>query len=209
MLESDDLIAIADHCVGSLAALVDRDWDTQARNTDWTCRQTLEHVCGLSYAPMLALRADTIPKLAFAVHENFPIDWLLVSARTTAVIVAEVARAAPPDARAFHPAGVADAEGFVAMMAAELVLHTHDIASAFDASYKPDDFTIRALLDRLFPWWPPDEDPWSALQWCSGRIALGNRPKQGDRWAWHCAPLSEWDGTIAEWDPVSNRLINR
>ncbi len=209
MLDSDDLIAVADHCIGSLAPLVDRDWETPAQNTDWTCRQTLEHVCGLSYAPMLALRADTIPKLAFAVYENFPIDWLLVTARTTAVIVAEVARAAPPDTRAFHPAGVADAPGFVAMMAAELVLHTHDIASAFDAPYKPDDFTIRGLLDRLFPWWPEGEDPWLALQWASGRIALGDHAKQGDRWVWHCAPLSEWDGTIPEWDPVSNRLINR
>ncbi len=202
-LDSDDLIAITDHCVGTLAGLVDRDWQTPAAGLDWTCRETLEHLCGLSYAPMLALRATTIPKLAFAVHPDFPIDWLLVTMRTTAVIVAEVARAAPADARAFHPAGTADASGFVAMMADELVLHTHDIASAFDAPYRPDGFSTRRILGRLFPWWPRDADPWLALQWANGRIALEGHLALGESWLWHSAPLTEWDGTIPKWDPVT------
>lgn len=207
-LDSDDLIAVADHCVASLGALVDRDWDTtRPPGLEWTCRQTLEHVCALSYAPVLAIRSEGSPKLAFSVYPNVPIDWLLVTARTTAVIVAEVARAAPPDVRAWHPAGFADPSGFVAMMGTELVLHTHDIASGFGAPFKPDDFITRALLERLFPWWPRGEDPWLALQWGSGRIELGDLGKLGDTWAWHCAPLDEWDGTIPRWDPATGTKV--
>lgn len=203
-LDADDLIAVADHCVGSLQPLADRDWTRRAANTEWSCREVLEHICGLSYAPILAVRAGEWLDLAFGVHQGISVDWLLVSARTTAVIVAEVARAAPESVRAYHPCGMADPSGFISMMAAELVLHTSDIATALDAPYRPDDFVTRGLLNRLFPWWPRDEDPWAALRWASGRGgALAGRPCLGDRWAWHCAPVEEWDGVVPEWDPVT------
>lgn len=206
-LDPDDLIAVADHCVGTLHGLTDRDWDVQAANTEWSCRETLEHVCGLSYAPILALRSPVWIDLAFGVAKGVPIGWVLVTARTMAVIVAEVARAAPAETRAYHPCGLADPAGFLAMTASELVLHTADIATAFGAPYRPDEFTTRSILDRLFPWWPRDEDPWTALQWCSGRTALADRLSLADTWAWHCAPLDEWDGTIPEWDPVTNTKV--
>lgn len=202
-LEPDDLIAAADHCIDSLAPLSDRDWESNAGGLDWTCRQTLEHLGSLSYAPILALRASTIPKIAFSVFPEMPVDWLLVTARTNAVILAEVARAAPPSVRAYHPAGMADPSGFIAMMADELVIHTADIATAFGVRYRPDDFVTRSILDRLFPWWPHDAAPWEALLWANGRIDLPEQPSPGESWLWHCAPLEEWDGTVAQWDPVS------
>ena len=207
-LDPDDLIAAVDHCVGTLQPLADRDWDQTAANTEWSCRQVFEHVVGLSYAPILAVRSGEWLDLAFGVHEGVGIDWLLVSARTTAVILAEVARAAPPTVRAFHPCGMADPAGFISMMATEFVLHTSDVATSFDAPYRPDDFVSRALLNRLFPWWPTDQDPWRALLWASGRGGpLGHRPNPGTRWAWHCAPVEEWDGTVPEWDPVTGTRV--
>ncbi len=207
-LDADDLIAVADHCVGSLSPLADRDWTLTAANTDWSCREVLEHVCQLSYAPILAVRAGEWLDLKFVVHEGIAIDWLLVAARTMAVIVAEVARSAPPTVRAYHPCGMADPEGFIAMTATELVLHTADIATALDAPFRPDDYVTRAILNRLFPWWPRDEEPWSALQWASGRGGpLGDRKNLGDHWAWHCAPLAEWNGTVPEWDPVTHTKV--
>jgi hypothetical protein len=103
---------------------------------------------------------------------------------------------------------MADPGGFVTMMACELVLHTSDIAIALGASYKPDDFSIRGILDRLFPWWPRQEDPWSALMLVSGRLPeLGGHTGLGERWAWHCRPLAEWDGERPEWDPVTWSLV--
>jgi hypothetical protein len=63
------------------------------------------------------------------------------------------------------------------------------------------DFTVaqavthlaKATLERLFPWAPPDADPWPALLWANGRIDLPGQQRQVDR-RWHCAPLEEWDG---------------
>jgi hypothetical protein len=202
-LGPDDLIAVADYCVNSLAPHVDRDWETNAGGLDWSCRQTLEHLGSLSYAPVLALRATEIPKLAFTVFPDMPVDWLLVTARTNAVILAEVARAAAPTVRAFHPAGMADPAGYIAMMADEFVLHTYDIACALGVDFRPDAFVARALLDRLFPWWPRDADPWDALRWANGRASLPGHPPVDDTWLWHCAPVDEWDGTVPRWDPVT------
>ena len=202
-LDSDDLIAVADHCVNFLAPLTDRDWDTPAAGLEWSCRQTLEHLGSLSYAPVLALRATELPKFGFSVFPDLPVDWLLPTARTNALIVAEVARAASPDVRAWHPAGMADPSGFIAMMADELVVHTHDIATALGADYRPDSFVTRALLDRLFPWWPREAELWDALLWAHGRTELPGYPSLGADWLWHCAPVDEWDGTVPRWDPVT------
>jgi hypothetical protein len=46
-----------------------------------------------------------------------------------------------------------------------------------------------------------DDDPWRLLLWANGRIALGERPRL-QRWRWHCAPLSEWDGQPPDTDPA-------
>jgi hypothetical protein len=103
---------------------------------------------------------------------------------------------------------MADPAGFIAMTATEFVLHTTDVAAALDAPFRLDDGLTRVLLDRLFPWWPTDEDPWAALQWASGRGgSLGGRASLGDRWAWHCAPVEEWDGAVPEWDPVTSTKV--
>ncbi|MEY2472137.1 MAG: hypothetical protein QOK28_1466 [Actinomycetota bacterium] len=208
-LGPDDLIAVADDCVDALTPLIDRDWDTPAAGLEWSCRQTLEHLGALSYAPILALRAPSLPKFGFSVFPDLPVDWLLPTARTNAAVVAEVARAAPLDARAWHPAGMADPSGFIAMMADELVVHTHDIATALGDDYRPDSAVTRALLDRLFPWWPQDAEPWDALLWAHGRTDLPGHPSPGADWLWHCAPVDEWDGTIPQWDPVSQSKRTR
>ena len=78
-LDSDDLIAVADHCVGTLRALSDRNWSIRATNDERSCREVIEHVCCLSYAPILALRAPDWIDLAFGVARGTPIEWVLVT----------------------------------------------------------------------------------------------------------------------------------
>jgi len=201
----DDLIATARSCHEATAPLADRDWSTRAGDLEWSCRETLAHLCGLAYAPVLATRAKDFRPLALAVVPEAPVDDLLWTMRTMAAVLAEVARAAPPSARAFHPAGPADATGFVAMGSAELLAHTHDITAGLGEPFEPDHDTAVAVLDRLFPWWPRDTRPVPALLWANGRIALPDHDRLGEEWLWHSAPLEEWDGSMPRWDPVAKR----
>jgi hypothetical protein len=203
--DPDDLIATAVLCHDAMAALVDRDWSARAGELDWSCRTTLEHLCALAYAPVLATRATAFRPLALAVTPDVDLVDLLWTAKVMAVLLAEVARAAPPTARAHHAAGPADAEGFVAMGMDELLVHTYDVASGLGADFAADGDLARVVLDRLFPWWPRGADPWSALLWSNGRIVLPGHGKLGAEWLWHSPPVREWDGTIPRWDPVANR----
>jgi hypothetical protein len=113
-------------------------------------------------------------------------------------VLAEVARAAPPGLRAFHPAGMADVCGWIAMGCEEILLHTDDIARGLRMLYRPTDNLSARILARLFPWAPADIDPWDSLRWATGRAALPERERLGPDWYWHCPPLSEWDGTTTK-----------
>ena len=59
----------------------------------------------------------------------------------------------------------------------------------------PPEIPEKALA-RLFPWVQNEGDPWQALLYAVGRMPLGAKERQAPNWWWHCAPLSEWDGTV-------------
>ncbi len=204
-LSPGDLVAATEQCSAALGRLVSADWSARAADTDWTCRQTLEHLCSLAFAHQLATRARAFRPVVVGVVPDAPIDDLVWTMQVLMLVLADVARAAPADARAFHPAGMADAGGWVAMGIDELLVHTHDITAGLGAGFEAPRGLARAVLDRLFPWWPSDADPWTALLWANGRSSLPGLPNPGATWLWHCAPLDEWDGTIPRWDPVAGR----
>lgn len=202
----DDLVAVVEVCASTLEPLTGSDWTVPAGGLDWSCRQTLEHVCSLGYGPQLASRAGSFRPLALMVTPDASLDDLLWTMRVMARVLADIARYAPPEARAFHPAGMADATGFIAMGMDELLVHTHDIAEGLDAEFEPDDRLARKVLDRLFPWRPPQANPWPSLLWANGRLSLPDLPAVGAEWLWHCAPLAEWNGTVPRWDPAAFRV---
>jgi len=111
-----------------------------------------------------------------------------------AEVLARVVDAAGPEERGAHSWGLADASGFAAMGCAEMVLHAWDVADARQLDWAPPTALADAVLARLFPWAPVDGDPWAALLWATGRGELPGR-EPVTTWRWHCAPLSEWDGT--------------
>ena len=115
----------------------------------------------------------------------------------TAAILADVARATPPDVRAFHTSGMADADGFLAMGCDEALVHGWDIAEGLDVDFEPPVELAERVLRRLFPWAPEDEHPWDALLWANGRIPLDDLPQSDPGWEWWSAPLDEWDGEVA------------
>jgi hypothetical protein len=119
---------------------------------------------------------------------------VLTQLRAATEVLARVVDAAGPDERGFHDWGLADASGFAAMGCAELLLHTGDVAEGRGLDWTPPPGLAAATRARLFPWAPADADPWTALLWATGRGELpGHDPVTS--WRWHCAPLTEWDGT--------------
>lgn len=113
-----------------------------------------------------------------------------------AAIVGAVVEISTASARGFHPLGAADPSGFAAMACDEMLIHTDDVARCFGIDFDPPVDVVEAVLARLFPWVAATGDAWAQLRWANGRIAVQGQPRL-TRWAWHCAPLDEWDGTIS------------
>jgi hypothetical protein len=114
--------------------------------------------------------------------------------RAAAEVLARVVDAADPADRGAHDWGLADASGFAGMGCAEMLLHTWDVADGRGLTWAPPAALASRVLGRLFPWAPTDADPWAALLWSTGRRELPGR-EPVTSWRWHCAPLSEWDGS--------------
>jgi hypothetical protein len=119
---------------------------------------------------------------------------VLKQLRAAGEVLARVVDAADPAERGAHAWGLADASGFAGMGCAELLLHTWDVADGRELPWAPPAPLADAVRARLFPWAPADADPWAALLWATGRGELPGRDPVTS-WRWHCAPLSEWDGT--------------
>ena len=197
-LTAEDLFVAASMCRDSLAPALDRDWSVPAGDLTWDCRRTLDHIGDALalYAVHLATRATARRPPARNGDPDRSPEELLSVVEATAAVLAEVVRATPAGTRAFHPAGMADPEGFVAMGCEEILIHTADIAQGLGIPFRPPDDLTGRVLGRLFPWAPRDTEPWASLCWASGRIALPDRDRLGPDWYWHCAPLAEWDGTV-------------
>jgi hypothetical protein len=199
------LVDVAHHCLSMFEPYAEADWSRRAGTIEWSCRSTLEHLGLLAYSQQLALRAEAFTPVALTIRSGASIEALMWTVEVGAHTLAEVAKAAPTHARGFHPAGLSDAEGFVAMAIDELLIHTYDIATGLEIAFVPDPTAVLHVLNRLFPWWPRDAAPWDALLWANGRQALPDEANLGSAWLWHCAPLSEWDGTIPRWDTDVDR----
>jgi hypothetical protein len=198
LLTPGDVITAAAVSRKALEPALDRDWSVKAGDLEWSCRRTLDHIVDslMLYAASLASRATGRLSPPRNGNPDASVEELLTSLGAAAAIVAEVARAAPPGTRAFHPAGMADVSGWLALACEEILLHTDDIAQGLGLRFRPPEELAARIRARIFPWAPADLDPWAALRWAAGRAALPNRERLGPDWGWHPAPLAEWDGTM-------------
>jgi hypothetical protein len=87
----------------------------------------------------------------------------------------------------------------------EILVHGSDIANTLHLAYTPPPALCELVLRRLFPWAPKDVDPWQGLLWANGRRPLDDLAIDPD-WVWHCAPLSDWDGSTPRWDSLLARV---
>lgn len=196
-MNGDSVLRAAEASRDFLLPMTGRDWAAiSPPGMDWTVAKTVAHIaeCLTWYANDLAAGDRELSTVEIQVRpETSPPD-LVATLSTWATVLAGVVDTVPAGARGWHPYGRADASGFAAMACDELLLHTSDVARAVDAPFTPPPGLAEATLHRLFPWAPPGHDPWTTLLWANGRADLPDHPAP-THWRWHCAPLSEWNGT--------------
>ncbi len=173
------------------------DWAAPVPDLEMSVSEVVAHAAEgcLWYAIDLAARGEELDPVEHRVRADGAPSAVVETLRAYADIVASVIDAAPPSARGFHPLGSADPSGFAAMACDEMLIHTDDAARGLQIGFDPPPELADPVLRRLFPWVGDLTDPWNQLRWANGRIAFGGQPRLG-AWAWHCAPLADWDDTI-------------
>lgn len=197
MVTAANVREVAALCVDFLGLHMDADWSLPVPDLEMSVIEVVAHtaVGCLWYAIDLAAGGVDLEPVDHQVKTDGENRDVAATLRTHATVVAAVIDAAPATARGFHPMGTADPSGFAAMACDEMLIHTDDVARGLAVPFEPPSRLVEPVLRRLFPWVEARDEPWLRLLWANGRIAFDGQPRLSD-WAWHCAPLSDWDGTI-------------
>ncbi|OKK06914.1 acetyltransferase [Streptomyces sp. CB03234] len=185
----DEAVAVT---ARALRGVADRDWTGPAAGLEWSCYDTAVHIAGdfTGYASQLTGRSTDsyVPFQNSAEPGTTPAGLVRVIEATGGLLSAAV-RTTPDGVRAWHPFGMAGADGFAAMGVVEVLLHTYDILGALDVpDWRPPDHLCARVLDRLFPHVPRIDDPWRTLLWATGRTDLEGLPRPAV-WRWYADPL--------------------
>ena len=182
------LTAATDELGRAVQPAIDRDWSVPAGDVEWSCRRTAGHIADdlFSYASQV---------VAQPVQGYLPIEAVLDPAASNDEILRAVSMcgqllrlavdAATADARAWHPQGTSDPDGFAAMGMLETLVHSYDITRGLGLGWTPPGHLCAPVLDRLFPN-APAGDPTRVLLYCTGRAPLPGLPRQRE-WAWDSA----------------------
>jgi len=190
-LEPSDVEATA-ACVADVCLRgAEVDWRCPAGTLDWTVRETVVHMASTCtfYALHLSGAATSELPITLASVGDPPNRQLINVIEASARVLANVGRVVPPERRGFHDAGVADAEGFLAMGCSEMLVHLTDVAAGIGLGVTLPEEICGRVVDRLYPRAPNDVSRANALLWANGRVGLhGGLPEKILR-PWHCAPL--------------------
>ena len=179
---ADDLDSVISCVMSGLLPITGRDWSVRAGTLEWDCWHTAEHIgdCLMSYAWQLAVQptARYVRAIATAEKDASPAE-VLEFAVTGGRVLASMVRTSRAHVRAYHPAGMADPEGFAGLGCYEALLHGNDIAQGFGLSLGPPRDMCRRVLARLFPrprpaWPTPIRGPR-----CCGQAAASKPPVIG------------------------------
>ncbi|MBV8087244.1 MAG: hypothetical protein JO247_20735 [Chloroflexi bacterium] len=201
-LSPEHVVEAARIAQAALRPGMSNDWSVPAGTLEWDCRRTLDHMVNSSigYSGNLSRQSRERVRPVRNGDPAATIEELLDGLETATTILAAVASSAPAGARGFHGAGMADAQGFIAMACDEILIHAHDVTQGLGLGYEPPAQLCGLVVRRLFPWAPDDTPAWATLRWLNGRGELAGYEQMGANWYWHCAPLSEWDGTVKKRD---------
>lgn len=198
MTDASHVTETARVCTDFLIAAINADWTIAVPDIEMSVAGVVAHAAEgcLWYAIDLSAGGSDLQAVEHRVKTDGSNDDLVDTLMAYARVVAAVIEVSSDSARGFHPMGAADPSGFAAMACDELLIHTDDAARALGLAFRPPDDLADVVLRRLFPWVTPSGEAWEQLRWANGRVELGDLDRLTD-WAWHCAPLAEWDGTVA------------
>jgi len=128
-VDGDDVLLAATSLTTLLTRNAERDFSVRAGELTWTIAEVVAHVadgCG-SYAIYLGSRSQHRLRFDVTLHPGVAVTDRVAVIGALTEHLAEVIRAAPPDARGWHRFGLADAEGFAAMACDELLVHGSDL----------------------------------------------------------------------------------
>jgi hypothetical protein len=174
-----------DEMRAALTPATEQSWEVRAGDLEWTCRATAAHVADdlFSYASQVIAQPH---------HGYLPIEAMIDPAASNleslraVVMCGRLLRlavdAADPAARAWHPYGTSDPDGFAAMGVVEVLVHCHDIATGLGIEWRPPSQLCVPVLQRLFPEAPPGE-PSEVLLHVTGRRALTGLDRV-THWSW-------------------------
>jgi uncharacterized protein (TIGR03083 family) len=180
-LGPDDVRRAARVCVAALSPIVDGDWSI---HLEWTASETLDHMIdalGFCAAHLAARRTERLPFATGSIVAKrdgaipVPPAALLAGLEAMAAVLADVVTAAPPGAQSVAYPGrpALAAPDFVAIGCSEVLVHTDDICRGFGVPFVPPSPLCRKLVKRGSPWaLRLNVDPWTALRFASGRIAV-------------------------------------
>ncbi len=208
MIGADEIRQTAAECGAFLRSCLDRDWSTPIPDLEMSVVEVVAHAATgcLWYSIDLAAGGKDLEPVEFRVRTDGPAVDVLDTFVAHAEVVAAVVETSPDSARGFHPMGTADRSGLAAMACDEMLIHTYDASLGLGVPFVPDIGIVEAVLGRLFPWVEvepsdsaatPRSGSWQQLLWANGRIGLDDSDRLSG-WSWHCAPLSEWDGSAKD-----------
>ncbi|WP_251151742.1 hypothetical protein [Cellulosimicrobium sp. Marseille-Q4280] len=193
----DDVRTAATWLTGRLERHEGAAFDAQAGPVRWSCWTTAEHVVDDLVAYALQLAA--LPRLAYVplvgprgedeivhVDRETGTAGLVEALLGGAELLATLVETRPGDARAYHPYGLSDPEGFAAMGVVEVLVHGHDLLLGLTGEDVPFPAGVAPrVLARLFPdvTVQAGEDPDLVLLWATGRGELAGRARR-TRWRW-------------------------
>jgi Mycothiol maleylpyruvate isomerase N-terminal domain len=189
--------------VAALGGAPAEAWGHQAGSLEWDCWETVEHIADdlFAYATQLTpatpeggyvpiAMTSTRPggaETAIHVDREQGAASLLQAVEACGALLVAMVTTTSPGARAWHPFGTSDPEGFAAMGVVETLVHGHDAAQGLGVPWEPPADLCARVLSRLFPGAPADAPPWAALLWAAGRAELPGRPRLGE-WRWYSEP---------------------
>lgn len=197
IMDSQDIDAAVSLTTRALRDAAHLDWTAPAAGLEWSCHDTAVHVTEAftGYAAQLTVQArDGYVPLEIRAEDGTGPAGLVDMVEASGGFLSAAVALAGPGARAWHPSGMAGADGFAAMGVVETLLHTHDILGGLGVHDWEPGFDLPArVLDRLFPHVPrgksgDEGDAWRTLLWATGRGELPGLARQ-TVWRWYAEPV--------------------